>query len=78
MGSTFSNLESEATDQEKISLGMTVFCVLMLVCVIFVWLLTRHKSNTSMHYLNRSMGGMPYPSPYGPARFSASSPIMPY
>lgn len=79
MGSTLSDITSEAKDQEKLSMGMSVFCCCMVVIGIVLFMLMRgHKSGAPMHHLQRSMGRMPYPSPYGPARFSPSSPMIPY
>ena len=81
MGSTFSDIESEAKDQEKISLGVSVFCCCMIIIAIALWAFIRNKSQP-MHNLQRSMGRMPYVPPrmpsYGPGRFSASSPMMPH
>ena len=89
MGSTFRDIESEAKDQEKISLGVSVFCCCMIIIAIALWAFIRNKSQP-MHNLQRSMGRMQYvpsrmpsyapprmPS-YGPGRFSASSPMMPH
>jgi hypothetical protein len=82
MGSTLSDLEGEAKDQEKISLGVSVFCCCMIVCVVMLWIIMRYNSGSPVHHLSRSMGRMPYGPPrmpsYGPGRFSASSPMMRY